>query len=168
MIMYDAQICGQVLFDMKVDKSIIDEADKVFKTCPELSDILSNPTISKDEKYAVIDKLFPEEIRSFLKIMTEFGHINKIREIFEAYYSSMRRSRNILEAELFYVNKPDDETVEKFRQMLKKKYSVSDVLIKLTEDRNLIGGYKLVVGDMEYDKSVQGTIKALQNRLIRR
>lgn len=168
MIMYDAQICGQVLFEMKMEKSVVDEADRVFKTCPELSDILSNPTFSKEERYAVIDKLFPEAVRSFLKIMTEFGHINKIGEIFEAYYSCLRKSSNILEAELFYVNKPDDETVGKFREMLKKKYGVSNVLIKLNEDEDLIGGYKLVVGDMEYDKSVQGTIKALQNRLIRR
>ncbi|WP_443964257.1 F0F1 ATP synthase subunit delta [Ruminococcus sp.] len=35
----------------------------------------------------------------------------------------------------------------------------------MNTDEELIGGYRLEVGGVEYDKSVQGMIKALQNRI---
>ena len=168
MIMYDAQICGEVLFELAPGEQAVREAKDIFAACPELSGILANPTFSKEEKSAVIDRLFPNEIRSFLKVMTEFGHIYKINEIFDAYDHCVNSSRNILEAELYYVNRPDGSVMENFRETLKKKYGVSDVLLKTAEDKSLIGGYRLCVNGVEYDKSVSGTIKALQNRLKRR
>ena len=54
---------------------------------------------------------------------------------------------------------------EKIKETLKKKYGVSDVLLEVNTDEALMGGYRLEVNGVEYDKSVQGMIKALQNRI---
>ena len=40
-----------------------------------------------------------------------------------------------------------------------------DVLLEVNTDEALMGGYRLEVNGVEYDKSVQGMIKALQNRI---
>ena len=53
----------------------------------------------------------------------------------------------------------------KIKETLKKKYGVSDVLLEVNTDEALMGGYRLEVNGVEYDKSVQGMIKALQNRI---
>lgn len=168
MITYSAQICAEVLFELKISEKSINDAQKIFFDNPILVDILSNPSVKTDDKYAVIDKLFEKDIAGFLKILTEFRHIAKANEIFEAYSNRVLSSKNILKAEFSYVTKPNEQMQEQFRQMLKQKYSVSDVLLTLKEDKSLVGGYKLRVNDTEYDKSIQGTVKALQNRLIRR
>lgn len=168
MIMYDAQLCAEVFFELGIDEKVLDDTKEIFAQNPILADVLSNPSVTIDEKYAVIDKLFERRITDFLKVMTEFGHIAKIDEILDACSERILQSRNILKAELSYVTKPSDEMQESFRQTLKQKYGVSDVLLTLKEDKCLIGGYKLTVGDTEYDKSIQGTVKALQNKLIRR
>ncbi len=42
---------------------------------------------------------------------------------------------------------------------------MSDVLLEVNTDEALMGGYRLEVNGVEYDKSVQGMIKALQNRI---
>ena len=168
MIMYDAQVCGQVLFDLKPSEKSVDDARETFSVCPELCEVLADPTVSATEKSGVVDRLFPEDLRNFLKVMIENGHIEKIDEIFDAYNHCLNESRNILEAKLYCVNKPDETVVGNFRETLKKKFGVSDVLIETAVDKSLIGGYRLLVNGVEYDKSVSGTIKALQNRLKRR
>ena len=60
---------------------------------------------------------------------------------------------------------PEKAQTDKIKETLKKKYGVSDVLLEVNTDEALMGGYRLEVNGVEYDKSVQGMIKALQNRI---
>ena len=60
----------------------------------------------------------------------------------------------------------DEETAEKFRKMLCKKYGANDAALEIIEDKSLIVGYRLVVGDTEYDKSAAGVVKALRKKLV--
>lgn len=49
---------GQALFDLKVSKEDRQNAAKILRESEELQKALVNPTISKEEKEKVIDKLF--------------------------------------------------------------------------------------------------------------
>ena len=60
---------GQALFDLKVSKEDRQNAAKILRESEELQKALVNPTISKEEKEKVIDKLFPPEIRNFIKVI---------------------------------------------------------------------------------------------------
>ncbi|MGN0595570.1 MAG: ATP synthase F1 subunit delta [Hominimerdicola sp.] len=168
MILYRDEICAKALFDLNVPFEDIERTEYIFNSCDELKDVLSSPSVSRNEKYAVIDKIFPDSVKKFLKVMVDFNRIGEIADILESYRELDLTAKNILNTQLSYVNKPDDETVASFKEMLKKKYNASDVELILKQDDSLIGGYKLTVGDIVYDKSVQGAVKALQNRLIRR
>lgn len=168
MIMYSAEVCGKVLYELNIPHKDILKAKNTFLETPLLIDILSNPTITKEEKCSVIDKVFPDSIKSFIKGMCSFGHIKEINSIFEAYEDYTLKLSNTLKAELIYVNKPTDIQIEKFCETLKKKYNVSNVNINLKQDTSLIGGYILKVGDVEFNKSIQGTLNMLQHQLVRR
>lgn len=168
MILYNDEICAKTLLELNVPHEDIEQSEKILESSDELCDALSCPAVAKEEKYAVIDKIFPQGIRNFLKVMTDFDHMNEIKSIFKAYKQLELKSKNVITAEFSYVNRPDDNTIDKFKEMLKKKYGASDVVLNLKEDKTLIGGCKLTVGDTVYDKSIQGTIKALQSTLIRR
>ena len=85
--------------------------------------------------------------------------------IFDAYDEEVLKSKNILKAELYCVCPPEKAQTDKIKETLKKKYGVSDVLLEVNTDEALMGGYRLEVNGVEYDKSVQGMIKALQNRI---
>ena len=167
MITYDGYICGKTLFELGISPDIVKKSEEVFREYP-LKDILSNPTFSDDEKIRVIDRLFPKEIKAFLSVITLQGHINSIFEIFESYEALYNESKNILTAELYYVNKPTENILKGFEQTLKKKYKADEIVLKCTEDKSLLGGYVLQVGDTCFDKSVKGSLKLLQNKLIRR
>ena len=167
MITYDGYICGKTLLELGISPEIVSQSEEVFRAYP-LKDILANPTISNDEKVRVISRLFPEEIKSFLCVMTLQGHIKNIDEIFESYEALYNKSKNILSATLYYVNKPDEKILKGFEETLKKKYKADGVVLECVEDKSLLGGYVLQAGDTRFDKSVSGSLKLLQNKLIRR
>lgn len=52
-----------VLLDLGVAPEMVAEAEQTFRTYPQLTDVLSNPTISEAEKFAVIDRLFPQPLQ---------------------------------------------------------------------------------------------------------
>lgn len=167
MITVESDCCARVLSDTDIDKAEISRAKELFED-DNLFDALNSPSVQKSEKYAVVDRLFSDKINTFIKVMIDYNHMHCMREIFEAYEEILLKRENILKATLYYVTKPDEQTVEKFADMLKKKFDAVNVVIELKEDKDLIGGYILQVGDTQYDKSVSGTIRALQSILIRR
>lgn len=168
LVMYGHQVCAKALFEQNVSYETVKAAEDIFAQDPQLSQVLSSPQFDVSEKAAVIDRIFPKEICAFLKVMAEFGHMADIDCVFAAYEDLRAEKNKILKAELFCAEPVSVETKEKFRETLKKKYGVNDVLLEVTEDSSLIGGYALMVNGTLFDKSVKGTIKALQDRLIRR
>lgn len=165
MIFYPEEVCGRVLFELSPKAESVKASRELFESCDELKDALASPAVEIKEKEKVIDRLFPEDMRSFLKVMCQWGHMDKISDIFDAYDEEVLKSKNILKAELYCVCPPEKAQTDKIKETLKKKYGVSDVLLEVNTDEALMGGYRLEVNGVEYDKSVQGMIRALQNRI---
>ena len=164
MIFYPEEVCGRVLFELSPKAESVKASRDLFESC-ELKDALASPAVEIKEKEKVIDRLFPEDMRNFLKVMCQWGHMDNIMDIFDAYDDEVLKSKNILKAELYCVCPPEKAQTDKIKETLKKKYGVSDVLLEVNTDEALMGGYRLEVNGVEYDKSVQGMIKALQNRI---
>ncbi len=165
MISHNIENCGKVLFSLNIPHEDIQRTIKLWNQNPVLSDALCSPAISKYERQNVIDKLFPQKITGFLKVMCEFDYLNDLNEIINAYENCSLEAQNIVKAQLYYVTEPSDKLKENFEQMLCKKYNASDAIVDCVEDKSLVGGYKLKIGDIEYDKSIKGTINALRKTL---
>ncbi len=159
---------ARVLYELQISDEIIMEAETYFRNVPELKDALTNPVIPLNEKYAVIEDLFTDQMKNFLKMVCKNGRMRQIREIFEVYETYSKSQRKILQATLIYVTEPTKEQEEKFKVFLKERYECRDVELKLLEDRELIGGFVLRAGEREFDWSIRGRIKQLEQKLIRR
>lgn len=168
MILKDSQNCAKVLLSLGIPDDEITAAGEIWSASPELREALCSRSVTVREKYAVCDKLFSKRVSPFIKVMCEFGHIEKLDSIFSAYKLEKLKSENVLPAKLYYVNRPDSETVERLKKALCKKYKADGVELSEDSDPSLFGGYLLCVGDTEYDKSISGTVKALHKKLIRR
>lgn len=70
-----------------------------------------------------------------------------------------------LEATLLYVTKPDEKRLSGIEEFIRKKYGVSEVEIRLKEDRSLKGGFILRVENEEYDWSNSGRLRQLKSLL---
>ena len=148
---------GQVLYELKVPKEMVEEAEVLFREVPQLKEALVSPVVKKSEKNRVIDRVFPAELRNFLKVLC--GH----QDMGDAC-----EQEGSLRATLYYVTEPDAEQLKKIKQMLMKKYQKQDVELRLVKDSSLGGGFVIRTGDMETDWSIKGRMKQLEQILMRR
>ena len=81
MIFYPEEVCGRVLFELSPKAESVKASRELFESCDELKDALASPAVEIKEKEKVIDRLFPEDMRSFLKVMCQWGHMDKIGDI---------------------------------------------------------------------------------------
>ena len=126
MIFYPEEVCGRVLFELSPKAESVKASRELFESCDELKDALASPAVEIKEKEKVIDRLFPEDMRNFLKVMCQWGHMDNIMDIFDAYDDEVLKSKNILKAELYCVCPPEKAQTDKIKETLKKKYGVRD------------------------------------------
>ncbi|PPK82958.1 F-type H+-transporting ATPase subunit delta [Lacrimispora xylanisolvens] len=159
---------GKVLFELSIPKSVIEEAALTFKTVPELKRALSSPIVAKSSKHRVIERIFPEEIKNFLKVLVDRRDMNIVEDAFEAWRSYTVEKEGALEAFLYYVTEPEEEQLQEIKAMLGRKYGKKDIRLRLIKDPGLIGGFILRVGDVETDWSLKGRLRQLEQNIMRR
>lgn len=159
---------GRVLWDLSLPWETVEEAAGLLRDLPELKGALSSPVVSKGSKRRIIDRVFPEGIRSFLKVMSDRGDMDLSEDSFAAWRSLCCEKKGILEADFYYVNDPGEERVTRIKEMLCRKYGKKDIKLHMIRDPKLIGGFLIRVGDVETDLSFSGRLKRLEQKLVRR
>ena len=154
-----------VLYDLGISFKSIEETKEIFKKVPQLQFIFKNPTISGEKKLNIIDTVFPKETQNFLKVVCKYQRMDIIFEIFEAYENYCNMQRKFLNAKLSCVEPPSETQLDGMKKFLCKKYNMNDVHIEVKRDDSLIGGFILSVGDDEYDWSLKGRLKRLEQKL---
>lgn len=159
---------GQVLYELSLPEKVIEDTALALKTVSELKRVLNSPVIPKTSKHRVIDRVFDEPVRVFLKVLVDRRDMELAEDIFEAWRSLVCKEAGILEASLTYVTKPDEEQMREIKAMLCRKYEKKEVRLRLIEDPGLIGGFILRVGDVETDWSLKGRLRQLEQNIMRR
>lgn len=159
---------GQVLYELSIPETAIEEAALALNSVPELKRALASPVVKKSSKHRIIDRVFPGEIRSFLKVLVDRRDMGLAEDIFEAWRSYVCKQEGILEATLIYVTEPEEEQLCKIKQMLCCKYQKREVRLRLAEDPGLMGGFIIRVGDVETDWSLKGRLRQLEQKIMRR
>ena len=152
---------AKALYELSVPEEAVSETEKIFRGTPQLKGALENPLVSLKEKEHVIDRVFPQEMRNFLKVTCKYQKIGSIYEILEAYGDYSRKQKGVLKAVLTYVTKPEEAQKEKMEDFLRREFGAR-------EDKSLIGGFILSAGDKEYDWSLRGRYNNLRQKLTRR
>ena len=76
---------AEVLYQLKVPEEAIGETKRLWEVSEELPEVLSNPAVSKEQKHGIIDRIFPKEMRSFLKVLVDHEKAGILEEIFQGY-----------------------------------------------------------------------------------
>ena len=145
---------AQVLYELNVPKEAIQKAREIFEEVPQLHDVFVNPTIPAQKKERVIDKVFPQEMRNFLKVACKYERMDLIPEIFAAYDRYCDEQDRILSAVLTCVELPSDEQLKNM-----------EARIEIQTDSPLLGGIVLRTGSDEYDWSLKGRLDRLGQKL---
>ena len=89
---------AKALYELSVPEEAVLETEKIFRSTPQLKGALENPLVSLKEKEHVIDRVFPQEMKNFLKVTCKYQKISSIYDILEAYGNYSRKQKGILKA----------------------------------------------------------------------
>lgn len=157
---------AKALMELNIAEESINSIKNLLDVNDVLLEALSNPTIKNKEKTAVIDSIFQNEVRGFIKVLCENNSFDLIFDILDAYQLLAIENKNLIKATLTYVTKPEKEQLQRIKEMIIQKWNKAGVILELKEDTNLLGGFILTVGDKEYDKSIRGILSGMQKTLL--
>ena len=147
-------------------KSNLQSVKDILEAVPQIGVEFEDPTVSLEKKHLVIDRVFPKEIRNFLKVLCDNGDFGLLDEIEQAYMELTKTPEKVeAQAELTYVTPPTPEQMEGIRLFLAKEYNNPDIKIVGKEDASIKSGFIIRVGNKEYDWSEQGRIDQLQKHI---
>ena len=66
-------------------KSNLQSVKDILEAVPQIGVEFEDPTVSLEKKHLVIDRVFPKEIRNFLKVLCDNGDFGLLDEIEQAY-----------------------------------------------------------------------------------
>ncbi len=155
----------RALWELDIPQESVGDTLSIFKENSELMTALMDPSVYLEDKEAAVDRIFPENMRNFVKVLCRNKCVSYIEEIAAEYRIWVDTHSRIVNATLTYVNPPSDEQMEGIKNFLCKTYDAVDVDLQEYKDPSLMGGFILTAGDQEYDWSLRGRINALGKKL---
>lgn len=159
---------AKALYALSVPEEAVKQTGAIFREVPQVGQMLENPLVFLKEKEQVIGRIFPQEMQNFLKTACKYHKIGSIQDILEAYGNYSREQKGVLQAVLLYVTLPREGQLAGMKDFLSREFKAREVRLALKEDKSLIGGFILRAGDREYDWSLLGRYRRLEQKLTRR
>lgn len=156
------------LYELGILEADIERSRQIVESSPELEKILTCPVVSGKSKMACIDKIFPEGIRNFIKVVCSHQKCGLLIPIFDCYKAYALAMGNVQNAVLRCVTPPKESQLEGIKKFLLRRFKASEVRIEIVKDPSLIGGFIIEAGGCEFDYSMRGRFHQLEQKLIRR
>lgn len=153
------------LIRLDITQEDIDETKNIFSSCSDVADTLSNPLVTYDEKINIIKRIFPQSMNKFMMNAVKNGIIEKLPEIFEEYSEILLEKQGSIRAVVRYVTPLTESQQADLRKFIMEKFIKEDVSIEYRHDPDIIGGFILNAGDVEYDKSYRTSLKLMKESL---
>src|SRR5699024_2419380 len=136
-----------------------------FKDSKELRNFLKSPLIKSEVKRsglkAVFEQVKPTTIHLF-EVLIANKRISLLPDVAQAFITLVDKANNVITAEVTTATELTAEMEEKVLAKVKELTGSKASLIKKT-DKNLLGGFLLRIGDLQYDASIAGKLKDLKN-----
>lgn len=153
------------LVRLDISQEDIDETKNVFTSCRDVADTLSNPLVTYDEKRNIIKRIFPQSMDKFMMNAVRNGIVDSLTEIFEEYSEILLEKQGSIRAVVRYVTPLTESQQADLRKFIMDRFIKEDVSIEYRHDPDIIGGFILNAGDVEYDKSYRTSLKLMKDNL---
>ncbi len=163
---------AKALLDLSIEKGQLDavKADmdmlaRTFGGSRDLQLMLSSPVVKAHKKAAVLTILFEKEISKltmeFISLLTKKGREDVLFEIVQSFIDQLRAHLGITSASVVSAIALDESSRKKIVALAVK---MAGGPVEMTEkvDADLIGGFKLKVGDQQVDSAISSQITGLK------
>ena len=154
------------LIRMNISGEDIETARGVISACPDAAETLSNPIVSLDEKRSIIKKIFPESMERIMLSAARSGAVSELDEIFDEYSGILLEKQGGIKATVRYVTPLTESQQADLRKFIMEKFIRDDVDIEYKHDPDIIGGFILNAGDIEYDRSYRTSLRSMRESLL--
>ena len=151
------------LVRLDISQTDADGTRKILEECGDVADTLANPLITHDEKRGIITKLFPESIQKFIITLVRNGDVERLVEILEEYDELLLDKHGSIKAVVRYVTPLTESQQADLKKFIIDKFVKDDVALEYRYDPDIIGGFILNAGDVEYDKSYRTALRKMKD-----
>lgn len=155
-------------------ETILKQVNKVldiFQNHHDYLSIFSDLTTSKTQKQQWLKEAFESWLETglfnFLNILIENHLIQKVDVILKEFVILAEKDLNIQRGIVYSVTKISDTKMKTLEEFCRKKTNLKTIL-KNEIDSNLIAGYKIVIGDIIIDNSIQSKLNNLELEILRK
>lgn len=163
---------ASALYGLFPDAERFAGAARAIDECAPLREALEDPAVDWREKERVLTclPLFSDtpELLNFYRLLVRKGRMKLLPEIVEAFKMLDLEAHNTAVCEMRCVRVPDESRQEKLRAALCRLHHRDAVLLNITTDPGLLGGFLLKIDGVTYDHSVCGRLRDLTWQLQER
>lgn len=153
---------GAVAKDMHKLAALLGENDA-------LQAALENPLLAVEKKLNVVKALFPKASESSVKLFSLLADNNRLsilgetgKQYLDLYTKNQGEVKAIVTSAVPLSSALEKEVLEKAKNFSQQKVHIENKI-----DPNIMGGFILKIGDMQYDASVVHQLKAIKTTLTK-
>ena len=136
---------------------------------PSFQEILTNPSISTDERAHLLGNTFRDRISpllfSTLGVLNQKNRLGLLEQVAQGYDELLRRQLGRIEVDITVARELSADQLEKARGDISQALG-KDAVIRQHVDEAVIGGAVLQVGDKLIDASVRYQLEAMREQML--
>jgi len=162
---------ARALFELQVEGAAIAEplsAAAAVVAVPEVAAVLDQPNIPAKVKAAIVDKAGKgpgKEVSRLVLMLCERGKASLLPEINALFESMVRQAGSEVEAEVVSATALNKATQDKIAAALGKSIG-RKVVIKASQDKSILGGLVVRLGDRQIDYSLRTRLEGLKRAMV--
>ncbi|HIF51548.1 MAG TPA: F0F1 ATP synthase subunit delta [Thiotrichaceae bacterium] len=159
-------------FDQAIDESKLSEWSamlnllSVIVSDDSMYAVINNPKLSSEALYQFFSDIggdkFSQTGKNFIRVLIDAGRINLAAEVFEIFEQKRTATEGISDVEVISAYPLDNAQVNAISESISKRLG-KKIDINTEEDKDLIGGVIIRVGDSVIDASLRGRLKELNS-----
>lgn len=169
---------GEALFELAVEENKTDvfmeeiqEMMKVLEENKEFSVLMNHPKITKEEKIKIVENVFKgrisEELVGFLVLVISKSRYSEIKAILEYFLGKIKGFKGIGIAYVTTAISLNDEQKKVIENKLIHTTSFNKMEMHFLEEKEIIGGMIIRIGDRVVDSSIRSKLSELEKQLLK-
>ncbi len=163
---------AKALWPIMPDRAVLEETAGVLMGTQPLWEALCSPAVQAREKARVLERLPALDGHAVLKhfycLLAEKGRMALLPQILEDVRDLELAEHNTARCVLTSARPLGQEELEKLRAALCRLHGRDNVVFTTRVNPALLGGFTLEIEGVTYDKSAQGALRRLKQRLEER
>ena len=143
---------------------------ETIESSDELSNVISNPSISTEEKQIVICKLFQDKVKpivyNFLFVLNLKKRMNIIGEIADEFEKELEELKNIVRVDITSAIDLSEERKTEIKNRVAEKLQ-KNIKVSWGIDEDIIAGLIFNIDDTVVDNSIKHKLDKLSESIIR-